>query len=125
MSPQRRKHLDRIFAEKAEKLKAARERYARTEEPKQIRREQRAARAMADPKERIRRAVAYREYMNSVEWKMLRMEILRKRGRRCESCGQTKGEMHLHHLNYDHLGKELPHELLVLCRACHMNRHKS
>lgn len=65
----------------------------------------------------------YHGYIHSKDWAKRRLALFEKRGRRCESCGETKGEIHIHHLTYENLGKELDMDLLILCRECHMIRH--
>lgn len=65
----------------------------------------------------------YEQYMKSVEWKNLRMSIYAKRGRKCEKCGQDKGEIHAHHLTYERFTKELEEDIMLLCRPCHEKEH--
>lgn len=67
----------------------------------------------------------YEDYINSKAWQRRRLALFAKRGRRCESCGESRGEIHVHHLTYANFGNEKDMDLLVLCRACHMARHKS
>lgn len=65
----------------------------------------------------------YQAYMLSAQWEQKRLKIFSQRGRSCEDCGETRGEIHVHHLNYKRLGAELPEDLRVLCRTCHKKRH--
>ena len=74
-------------------------------------------------KEYIDRRVKYLEYINSNEWKSFRNGIISKRGRKCEKCGQTEGEIHAHHLTYERFMNELETDIQLLCRVCHMRVH--
>lgn len=67
---------------------------------------------------------SYESYINSNEWKRKRLALFQRRGRKCESCGETRGEIHVHHLTYANFGKEQDIDLLILCRECHMMRHR-
>lgn len=70
------------------------------------------------------RRLNYESYMKSNAWQLLRSNIIAKRGRKCEKCGETKGEIHAHHLNYERFMNELPEDIQLLCKACHMAVHK-
>jgi 5-methylcytosine-specific restriction endonuclease McrA len=48
--------------------------------------------------------------------------VLRRSGGRCESCRKDK-PLEFHHRNYRSLGRELPEDLLWLCRECHHDKH--
>lgn len=63
----------------------------------------------------------YCKYIKSKEWAKVRQLILKQR-KVCEKCG-TKSRLHIHHLTYVRLGKELPEDLVVLCRPCHEIAH--
>jgi HNH endonuclease len=65
----------------------------------------------------------YRLYLFSYEWLVRRSYKLQSVGYRCENCGEP-WSLQVHHLTYDRLGHERDSDLLVLCRACHMNEHK-
>ncbi len=60
----------------------------------------------------------YAEYMDSTEWQEMRETALIQAGRKCERCGAIES-LQVHHLTYEHLGDELPEELLVVCPPCH------
>jgi hypothetical protein len=78
---------------------------------------------------------AYRRYyLCSEEWKTLRQEVLRVRGRRCEACGvgwrkrrwfTSKRWLTVHHVTYDRLGRELMSDVRVLCNRDHANAHQA
>ena len=65
----------------------------------------------------------YLEFINSQKWKSFRAGIIKERGRKCEKCGETKGEIHAHHLTYERFMNELPEDIQLLCKACHMAVH--
>lgn len=66
----------------------------------------------------------YIAYINSPEWAVFRAFIIRKRGRRCQQCGTTEGEMNLHHKHYRTFGHERSRDVLLLCRPCHDALHR-
>ena len=70
-----------------------------------------------------RLTIPYVAYLRSEHWLELRKRILKERGRQCESCGTKRGPIDLHHLTYARIGREKHWDLLVLCRACHEQRH--
>ena len=61
----------------------------------------------------------YHAYINSEEWAALRQRLFEWRGRECQECGETYGEMHVHHLTYVRLGMEYDNDLVILCPSCH------
>jgi 5-methylcytosine-specific restriction endonuclease McrA len=64
----------------------------------------------------------YRVYLKSNWWKTRREEAMNEANHRCEHCGSKIG-LHVHHLNYRHLGEEQSADLQVLCKQCHRHRH--
>lgn len=48
--------------------------------------------------------------------------VIRIKGNKCENCGQTKGMLDVHHNDLDEL---TINTLVVYCRKCHRNLHKS
>jgi hypothetical protein len=64
----------------------------------------------------------YPKYMKSPEWQRKRKEKLKEANYQCEKCGTAK-QLHVHHINYDHLGFESMDEIVVLCEKCHKNVH--
>ena len=69
--------------------------------------------------------VNYREYINSKEWKEIRLELLIHKECRCERCNRKYRPrfLHVHHLTYERLGNEEPEDLEVLCAGCHATEH--
>lgn len=65
----------------------------------------------------------YRARLTSPCWRKLRARILKQRGRQCERCGKTWGEMHLHHKTYERLWQEADEDLEILCVGCHGDEH--
>ena len=64
----------------------------------------------------------YEDYLRTVWWKALRMQVRKERGR-CARCGSAK-RLEVHHLNYTRLGREPREDLEVLCRTCHGDHHR-
>jgi len=72
---------------------------------------------------RRRRKQAYDAYMASDEWKALKIQIIKERGRRCERCGQTPPTIYCHHLTYKRFGHEWRQDLILVCYDCHQAEH--
>jgi hypothetical protein len=72
-----------------------------------------------------KRKSKYLAYINSKEWKELKLDLLIKRGCRCEKCGIDKQPnlIQVHHLTYDRLYNELETDLLLVCGKCHKEIH--
>src|SRR3972149_4064096 len=61
-------------------------------------------------------------YFRSSQWRKFRKYIIAERGNKCQRCGLYrfgKGELHVHHLRYDRLKREIPEDVQVICRHCH------
>jgi hypothetical protein len=71
---------------------------------------------------RTRHSDLYQQTMRSPDWRRRRRGALRRARFRCQSCG-VRGPLEAHHLTYTHLGRELPGDLLAVCRACHARLH--
>ena len=65
----------------------------------------------------------YKEYLQSAEWKDLKTRKLKKANFICDGCGETKGQMEVHHLTYERIGMELFTDLAVYCIECHKKAH--
>jgi hypothetical protein len=71
------------------------------------------------------RAMPYREYLRTPEWRRTRAAALLRAGGRC-SLDVTHGEeLDVHHRTYERLGTELAADLVVLCRPCHELHHRT
>ena len=58
-------------------------------------------------------------------WKSVRYWALERADYKCQQCGLNEGYgLHVHHLNYSHLGHEFPEDVVVLCEACHKAEHQ-
>lgn len=66
----------------------------------------------------------YRLYLLSDEWIEFKKKLFTTRGRRCENCQTTKGQIHGHHLTYERLYNEKPEDVQLLCQSCHSSVHK-
>ena len=65
----------------------------------------------------------YQLYLQSARWKAFKLNVLSKRGARCEDCGDATHRVQIHHLTYIRLGAELDTDVKVLCDPCHQKRH--
>lgn len=68
----------------------------------------------------------YRRYMASEAWRIRRRRYFDKRKARCRACGKfgmPGVRIELHHLSYEHLGKEPNTDLAPLCVSCHTDVH--
>lgn len=111
MTGKQRKSHNRQAKERGDKLRAMSLRYAgMTPKPK-------AAVVQDEPPKGT-----YAAYLASPEWKMRRIQIMSKRGAKCERCGARR-TLQIHHKTYARLGRELPEDLEILCRKCHETEH--
>lgn len=62
------------------------------------------------------------EYLNSVQWLLLKGSIRTRDNHKCQHCGSTK-QLEVHHTTYINLGAELPEQLVTVCRCCHQSIH--
>lgn len=63
----------------------------------------------------------YNQYINSPTWKQKRAAALERAQYRCQKCGFSKWSrtLEVHHLTYERFKRELPSDLMVLCKECH------
>lgn len=62
----------------------------------------------------------YPEQLKSPRWQKKRLEILDRDGFTCQHCGDTKTELHIHHLKYSKYPWEVENDKLqTLCKHCH------
>lgn len=64
------------------------------------------------------RAMPYREYLRTPEWKRRAEQAKRAAGFRCQTCASA-GRLHVHHRTYARRGEEWNKDLTVLCAECH------
>jgi hypothetical protein len=75
----------------------------------------------------------YEKYLETTHWQDFRKfalnEQAKKLGRNmCERCerepdGERGAELHVHHLTYERLGRELIEDVQIICRECHDMEH--
>ena len=73
-----------------------------------------------------KRKVNYYECINSQKWADKKAEFKssrRYRKGKCFVCCNWNIQLHIHHINYERLGKEKMADLRVLCFACHAATH--
>jgi len=70
---------------------------------------------------------SYAEYLRSDHWRELKASwVPRRTWQRkpvCELCLGRVGPFELHHKHYGRIGRELPKDLILICRACHQWIH--
>lgn len=66
---------------------------------------------------------SYKDYINSPEWKDLKVKIGNLRGYKCEICSNTQN-LQLHHKTYANLYDEPLEDLQLVCGGCHTNIHE-
>jgi hypothetical protein len=70
------------------------------------------------------RAMSYRQYLRTPEWRRTKAAALLRAGNACSlDVTHTEG-LEVHHRTYERLGAELSSDLAVLCRSCHQLLHK-
>jgi hypothetical protein len=86
-----------------------------------------AAAAVEAPPERDRvarlRAMPYRDYLRTPEWRRTRAAALHRAGHACSLDVTHASDLEVHHRTYERLGEELAGDLVVLCRDCHRIHH--
>jgi len=61
---------------------------------------------------------SYKNFLKSKIWHEIRYQKLKSVLFRCEYC-QSRKAVQVHHIQYGLWGKELPEQLLAICRPCH------
>lgn len=81
-------------------------------------------RARRDPYTMRRQAFfgLYNRYLQSEEWALKRSLVIERCANLCEGC-RNDDVHHVHHLTYDHVGRELLFDLVGLCLRCHEIAH--
>lgn len=63
--------------------------------------------------------------LDLASYEMLRQQILRRDGWRCQSCG-TMSNLEIHHKEFrSHSGRDSEENLITLCAGCHSIVHRS
>ncbi len=68
----------------------------------------------------------YAELYRRPEWQKKRLEMLNLKNWKCEICGESKAQLHVHHRYYKNGNKPWEYddnELAVLCETCHNEEH--
>jgi 5-methylcytosine-specific restriction endonuclease McrA len=62
--------------------------------------------------------------LDPLSYALLRQQILRRDGWRCQSCG-TMSNLEVHHREFrSHSGADSEENLIMLCAACHGRVHR-
>lgn len=69
------------------------------------------------------RSMAYKDYLQTPEWRTKRTEMLDRAEHRCQLCNRA-GRLEVHHRTYERRGSELEGDLFVLCANCHDQFHR-
>lgn len=69
------------------------------------------------------RVMPYDDYLQTQHWKSVRKRTFAMQEHLCAECGRTTN-LQVHHLTYARRGAERNEDLQVLCRTCHMKRHR-
>lgn len=67
---------------------------------------------------------SYSDYLNSTVWKEKALAIKKHMGEKCEICF-SKESLEVHHITYNNITNESLKDLVVLCKSCHEEAHKS
>lgn len=71
------------------------------------------------------RAMPYEDYLRTREWRSTRDRALARAKWCCEWPGcRERSHLQVHHKSYQHLGEELPEELVVCCATHHAATHQ-
>jgi len=67
----------------------------------------------------------YRDYLKSDHWQNKRLDKFNGKKRGCQICGDKNIQLHVHHLNYQHMGDEdCKKDLIIICYRCHNLIHQ-
>jgi hypothetical protein len=74
---------------------------------------------------RYSEVMLYEDFLKTLYWGITSRAIRERAKFQCERCYSKRGELHIHHLTYDHLGSELhfDQDLVCLCQSCHRTVH--
>lgn len=81
------------------------------------------AQILAQDAERIK-AMPYKRFLRTAYWRIVSSHVMEAAGYRCSQC-RAKTELQVHHLTYEHHGREHVHleDLVALCKPCHASKH--
>jgi hypothetical protein len=66
---------------------------------------------------------SYNRYLATDAWRAKRRQVIERCANLCEGCRSAPVD-HVHHLTYEHVGRELLFELAGLCLHCHEVAHE-
>ena len=64
---------------------------------------------------------SYKEYLDNWIWKEKSNNFKEQIGK-CQLCN-SKENLQVHHLNYEHVGNESKKDVICICKRCHKNIH--
>jgi hypothetical protein len=64
----------------------------------------------------------YQAYLQSGRWKAFKLSVIAKRGPYCERC-KSSHQVQVHHKTYEHIYRERPEDVEILCHSCHESEH--
>src|SRR3990167_2380777 len=69
--------------------------------------------------------MSYKIYLQTTYWAIIRAIMVSRKKGRCNICRYNNKTVHVHHLTYEHRGKEFAYlgDLRVLCKDCHYKIH--
>jgi hypothetical protein len=65
----------------------------------------------------------YNEYLQTPEWRAKSAAVIDREKGLCEGCRKARA-VHVHHLTYSHVGRELLFQLVAVCLECHEHAHE-
>lgn len=77
----------------------------------------------AAARQQVDRRSEYADYLDSSEWRARRRLVLERCDGICEGCRTAQAD-EVHHLTYQHVGREFLFELVGLCSDCHSRWHE-
>ena len=78
---------------------------------------------LAQDAERIK-AMPYNRFLRTAYWKIVSNHVMEEANYRCSQC-RAKTALQVHHLTYEHHGREHVHleDLAALCKPCHASKN--
>jgi hypothetical protein len=64
----------------------------------------------------------YNQYLETPQWQRRRALVMKRANGQCEGCGKRPADR-IHHLTYNHAGREFLWELRAVCGDCHDRFH--
>lgn len=71
---------------------------------------------------KYQKPLPYADYLRTEHWRITRLRMFKRVGKRCQQCGATD-KIQVHHTSYRHLWYEWQADLRVLCATCHEIEH--